>query len=771
MKPKYILFYFLLVITSHSIAQNLPIGEWRAHLPFNKARLVTEGNNKIYCGAEDGLFIYNKSDNSLQSMSKINGLSDINLSALKYNAGRDLLVVGYENGNVDLISGKNIYNIADIKRKSIIGSKRINNLIFIDKYAYMACGFGIVVMDLDKREIKDSYFLSSDGTSINIYGLAQDGTRLYAASDSGVYSVNINDPNINFYGTWLKILDPAPGIVYNLIAFFNNFLYVNYHPPATSYDGLHKYENNNWVDANIAIYAMQALEVSNNKMTVTGNFDIKVFDGTNEIVTVNPSNYQHPGNLFDAVYEGETVWAADNQKGLVKFNKSVFSEFIVPNGPHSKRSAGMQILNNQLWVGHTASGKKWDPYYTRDGFSTFVDETWTTYDASNVSSPIVSLDTLWDFMSLAIDPRKTNHVFLGSRGAGLLEFDDGKVKNYYNEANSTLKGETGFASSLKIGGVAFDSQYNLWVVNSTVPTPLNKLNTDAKWEAFSFPGAVGGSTSNQELIIDSYGQKWMDVGELGLLVFDDSGTLGSVKYKFLNSELGKGHLPSTDVRALAEDKEGQIWIGTAAGVAVFYSPSSVLGDNTNFDAQQVLLKQDNTYQYLLATEQVTSIAIDGANRKWFGTANSGVYLMSADGTEQLLHFTAETSPLLSDNIFCIAINQKTGEVFIGTDHGIISYKGDAIEGDEACNDTYVYPNPVYHEYEGPIAIKGIMNNGNVKITDISGTLVYETTALGGQAIWNGKNFKGEKAHTGVYLVFCSDADGTNTCITKLLLFN
>ena len=259
----------------------------------------------------------------------------------------------------------------------------------------------------------------------------------------------------------------------------------------------------------------------------------------------------------------------------------------------------------------------------------------------------------------------------------------------------------------------------------------------------------------------------MDHNHNGLLVFDETGNNGPNKSVFFGSNAG---LPSTDIRAIAEDKDGQVWVGTAKGVAVFYNPGAALANPPSV-ASQILLQQDNTYQYLLSTDEVTSIAIDGANRKWLGTSAAGVFLMSADGTEQILHLTAENSPLLSNNILCMAMNQKTGELFIGTDHGIISYKSDAIDGSDQCNDTYVYPNPVYHEYDGPIAIKGVMNNGNIKITDISGTLVFETTALGSQAIWNGRNFAGEKAHTGVYLVFCSDADGTNTCITKLLLFN
>ncbi|HKR03696.1 MAG TPA: two-component regulator propeller domain-containing protein [Bacteroidia bacterium] len=770
-KTKIITLLFLFFILSAAHAQNTAIGQWKAHLPFNKARLLTQSDTKIYCGVEDGLFIYSKTDNSFETITKVNGLSDIQLSALNYYPAKDILLVGYENGNMDIFQGNKVYNVADIKRKNILGSKRINNILFFDNYAYLSCAFGIVVLNLDKKEIKDSYYLSLFGNANAIYDLATDGTNLYAASDSGVFSANIFDPNINYFGNWNTIrLDTIPSEVCDHITWFKNKLYIAFHLTG-DYSAIFNYDNGSWINTLIGSQALHTIQIANDQFILTSSNDVKVckfIDGSLQKTSdFNPPTFT---SMRDAILDNSNIlWVADEIKGLFKAISNSSYEFFIPDGPHSKLAAGMQILNNQLWVGHSTTGAKWDNSYSGDGFSTFVDDKWTTYDKTNLTSPIVNLDTVYDFMSLAIDPRNSNHIFLGSRGAGVLEFERGVgIKNYYNEANSSLQSAQGNSGSCQLGGMAFDKDYNLWMANSTTAAPMSELKTDGTWQSFSFPGVFGAPPFLGEFFIDSYGQKWMDNNGGGVLVFDDSFTLGPRKYNFLNSD--SGGLPSNDIRAMVEDREGQVWVGTAKGVAVFYNPASVLALPAA-TAQQILLKQDNTFQYLLATEEVTSIAIDGANRKWFGTTNAGVFLMSADGTQQILHFTVENSPLLSNSIACMAINQKTGEVFIGTNRGIISYKSDAIEGDDKCNDTYVYPNPVYHEYEGPISIKGLMANGNVKITDISGTLIYETTALGGQAIWNGKNFKGEKAHTGVYLVFCSDEEGKNTCITKLLLFN
>jgi hypothetical protein len=465
-----------------------------------------------------------------------------------------------------------------------------------------------------------------------------------------------------------------------------------------------------------------------------------------------------------------TVWIADNEKGLVKAINSQQYTSIIPNGPRSAMSAEIEVVNDVLWVCHSERGRKWNTTYSKEGFSQFKDEQWTTFNSKTVSSTIASLDTFFDPMSIAVDKRNSDRLFAGSKVVGVLEFVNGNVKSFFNEQNSSLQVPTGNPGVCEIGDMAFDSNNNLWVVNSA-PAPLSVYKTDGTWQSFSFPGALTGNIFAGELLIDSYNQKWADFNESGILVFDDSKPQGSTRFRLLSSGTGTGGLPSADVRCMAEDLQGQIWVGTAKGVAVFYSPGSVLQGGTGTDAQQVLIYADGSYQYLLETEVVSAVAIDGANRKWFGTENSGVFLVSADGTTELLRFNSSNSPLPSNNITALGINQKTGEVFIGTDKGMMSYRSDATLGKEFCENTYAYPNPVRPGYEGPIAITGLVNNGRVKITDVSGTLVYEANALGGQAIWYGKNFNGEKVKTGVYLVFSSDAEGKNTCITKLLFVN
>ena len=227
------------------------------------------------------------------------------------------------------------------------------------------------------------------------------------------------------------------------------------------------------------------------------------------------------------------------------------------------------------------------------------------------------------------------------------------------------------------------------------------------------------------------------------------------------------------INCIAKDLDGNVWVGTNQGPLVFYSPSDILyGGNTI--AQKVKIPRNDgsgLADYLLNTEEITTIIVDGANRKWFGTKNAGAYLFSEDATKEINSLDSESSPLPSNWITSIAIDPNSGEVFIGTDYGTLSYRGAATESTDDMNQVYVFPNPVREDYYGPITITGLVNDADVKITDISGNLVSIPEVLGGQAIWDGNNQGGERAKTGVYIVFISNKDGTKTFITKILLIN
>ena len=328
----------------------------------------------------------------------------------------------------------------------------------------------------------------------------------------------------------------------------------------------------------------------------------------------------------------------------------------------------------------------------------------------------------------------------------------------------------------RLGGTAFDLENNLWVTNSAVPEPISVKKADGKWKSFTLDGML--SDNNLGRIINTtYDHKWVvcPLGH-GLFAFDVNGTIDDIsddRYKKFDIVDVNGEIISNYVYCLVEDRDGNHWVGTDKGIVVYYSPTRVFDEGPFYGQQIIVPRNDGTglADILLGTEKVTSIAVDGANRKWIGTSKSGLYLVSDDGLEEVHHFTEENSPLLSNNITDIVINDENGLVYIGTDRGLISYKSTAIDGREDFSGVYVYPNPVHHDFDGEIVITGLVGDVNVKITDITGNIVYETTALGGQAIWDGRSFSGDRVSTGVYMIFCTDDEGSKTHITKLLIIN
>jgi hypothetical protein len=352
-----------------------------------------------------------------------------------------------------------------------------------------------------------------------------------------------------------------------------------------------------------------------------------------------------------------------------------------------------------------------------------------------------------------------------------------QLKQIYNQDNSPLQNINPFTNGfVRVGGMAFDQMHNLWINNSDVSKPIQVLKNNGEWKSFAIGNTINAPTMS-DMIVDEFNQKWVVLPRgFGLLVYNDNYTIDDESddyYKQLDIRDETGALITNNIYCIAQDLDGVIWLGSDLGVLAYYNPGG-FKDNNNFFASRLKVyeqENDTVVQYLLETQTVTAIAVDGANRKWLGTSGGGVFLVSDDGQQTIVSFNKENSPLISNNIKDIEINDNTGEVFFATDLGIVSYKGTATTGHADFFDVYVYPNPVMSNYTGEITITGLVSNVDVKITDVAGNLVYETRALGGQAQWNAMNFKGERVKTGVYLVFNSNVDGTKTYVTKILVYN
>ncbi len=763
-------------VGSDGIAQ-LAIGQWRDHLSYKKGISVTQSDDMLYCATESGIFSVKKSDNSIERLSKISGLSDVGVNTIRFNDYNNTLLIAYKNANLDLITGKTIYNMSDIKRFILTAKKTINNIYFINETAYLACGFGIVALDMDKKEVRDTYYIGKNGGYINVHDITSDANYIYAATDSGVYRASWNSPNLADFNSWSKF-SVLPKGAYSTIASFAGKIYTDFASTLSwGHDTIFEYNGTTWshfLKPDTSFFPVRKMEASHDRLMISLVGHEAIFDTLETVLGIINSYTAYNIDPYQCITDksnSDVYWIADNINGLTK-NYQIIGGTVsfAPNGPNTSDVYSMSMADEDLWVARGARTDTWSGIYNPAEAYKFIGENWSGI----TSATIPALDSVRDIVSVTIDPADKEHVFLGSLGVGLIEIRHDSLVNIWNDSNSSLQ-STGWSSafhSITVFGAAYDDKGNLWVTNATAPSPLSVYKTDGTWQAFNFSSLIVNPVAGS-ILIDRAKQKWIILPRgVGILVFDEKGTwsTGDDKMKLLTANPGKGNLPSNEIECMVEDKDGEIWVGTDKGIAVFYCADQVLS-SSGCDAQQILLEQDGHTQILLLTEVVTAIAVDGANRKWIGTQNSGVFLMSADGTQQVRHFTVDNSPLLSNEIRSIVINPKSGEVFFGTASGIISYRNDATEGLEDFTDVYAFPNPVKPGYEGPIAIKGLVENAIVKITDVSGGLVYQTKALGGQAIWYGRNFSGEKSASGVYLVFCSNDDGTKTFITKILLVN
>lgn len=769
-------FHSTVLLAQNSIPQ-VGIGQWRYHIPYSSGQLVADAGSKVYCATKSGMFVYNKDDGGIDRLSKITGLAELEITTIAYNASKSVLVVAYSNANIDLIyDDGTIINISDIKRKNITSDKTINNIVFRNNFAYLAASaVGIVVIDLDKKEIKDTYYIFSTTGNNSINALTFNNNTFYAAASSGIYFADINNPNIFNYTAWQKDLTSlAPNADHTSIAVHNNKVYSSYKVPSGN-DVIEVFDGSSWTNAALTNAYSIFLSTSNGLLIVKTVFGIASYDNNMNIVhNVTSLSYANANPVAAVVDAQNIMWAADANNGLNKITLPFDHELINPNGPFSTRVWKMAESNGSLWVTSGSVIVTGGGNNNGEGVYRLTDNTWRSYNKYN--DPGYDSLVAYNVTAVAVDPDDDKHAFVGTWASGVLEYNENGVANVYNANNSPFTGlNVPNYHLIQVGGLAFDSQKSLWCTQNVNNNALLRRTKSGAWSTFNIPVSI----SNYfffGLTIDDNDQKWFiprtgSTG-LGLAVYyeNDANNPNDDNVKLLTDGVGNGNLSSKNINAVVKDKDGALWIGTEKGVCVIYNPANVF-TGADFDAQKILVEIGGFAQYLLESEVVTAIAVDGANRKWFGTNAAGVFLQSSDGSKQLLNFNKDNSPLPSNTINDIAIDSKTGEVFFGTDKGIVSYRSDATEGGTVCDDYSVFPNPVSHDYSGPIAINGLVKDAAVKIVDTSGQLVYETKANGGLATWYGNNMLGVRVQTGVYTVLVANEDGSESCTAKILFVN
>ena len=753
--------FFLLLFSQNIFCQGVAVGKWRIHASLDDIVAVADAGDKIFCASHAGLFSVDKIEHSFMVYSKATGMSDVGISTIAWHEPTKTLLVAYTNSNIDFITPSGVVNLNDIQQKSIIGDKTIYQIAFNGNNAYLACGFGVVNIDMAQRQFADTYIVGNNGISATITSIAISNNQIWAQTKSDLRYINLNNPLISDYQYWNQITLPKTS---SYILSFNKKIF------SKQGDSIMLLQNNQWQLAfyfqnkNInCVFAndKHLIIATKNKLT-NDSLQLLVYDENLKMVQrKNILNGVSTAIMGLEDFANQSFWLVDIYNGMFLFSKNNQGEKLAPNANHYNTSYAFAEKNNTVWIAGGMTNN-YQYTYVPNGFYSFSNEQWFTHDRYTNRA----LDSVYDLIATAISPDNSK-VYFASFGWGLTEYtpETDKVVVYKNY-NSILSIANGDPTKIRVSDLAFDSQGNLWMNNNVATQPIVVKKADGTWKKFSTPNNI---ISLQKIIVDKNDQKWMTTESSGIVVFNSGSDIDNTaddQYRVLGKGTGNGGLPSDKVHAMAEDKDGQIWVGTDAGVVVFYDAANIIQGG---DAQQIIVSNptDSIANYLFAAEVITDIKVDGANRKWVSSSH-GVWLMSADGLKEIYHFTKDNSPLISNIVYAIGLNNTTGEVFFATDAGMCSFKSDATKGGDTNGDVLAFPNPVPHNYAGTIAIRGLVDNAYVKITDVNGQLIYSTKALGGQAVWNGKNLQGEKTASGVYLVFATNADGSETVVSKIL---
>lgn len=739
------------------------MGQWRDYFAFNDARALGVNGSVIYCAVTNGFFAYNTDNGELNRYTTVNGLSEVDITAIAPIPEKGITLVGYKSGNIDLVyeDSKRIVKLPFIKDKPMAGSKCINHFYYFNSLVYVSTDFGLVVINPDKLEVRDTYYIVESSGSLKVNMLVVWNGKFWAATSQGVFSANTNDPLLISYERWEResfFTDPTNECL-NVTAEGNYLMALE---KTLGNDVIWMNSGSGWVEFDRPFDDMVGISMGYGRLYAYSSNAVQVYNlqGIKEELI---SSYLFGGSprVAQCIPIGNSRLAiADEFNGLVILSPGSHSVHS-PMGPfnnkffHIDASANMVVAASGAY--DAAFGNFWNPFiahtYSEGKWSYFAD--WFNHDAVRVKA----------------DPRNPDVFYVASWGGGLYKITNGSLTEHYNPDNSTLQSVFPGQPYCRIAGMDMDTKGNLWVANSEVPNPISVLMANGSWKAFPYSTAIGTSRIIS-LTVSPTGIIWLALArDNGLFVLNPGNDVESasddIYLKFRPRDANGNTLPN-EVTALAFDRDGYVWLGTNQGVLVSYNPQRVLQGETRFQKIKIPDVVEGLAVYLLETEEVTCIDVDGGNRKWFGTAKSGVYLFSADGTKQIQHFNTKNSPLPSNTILSVKTHPVTGEVFIATDKGLIAYRGDASQPAESFGKVYAFPNPVRPNYNGLITIAGLMENSVVKITDIAGNIVYETRSNGGLATWDGKNRNGQRVATGVYLIFCSDSRGEQATVTKLL---
>ncbi|MCS6973095.1 MAG: T9SS type A sorting domain-containing protein [Cyclobacteriaceae bacterium] len=725
--PKFYAAFYL--ISFSTVAQQLEVGSWYVHPSFNRIPALAQLNNQTYAAAANGLFIAHP-DGEIEKIT-LPTLSRAGIRTIASDGAQNQLLIGYEDGQLDILKNKNVFRYSRIRNATeITGSKTIHHINIKNTTAYLASDFGVVVFDLTQREIRETWRnLGPAGEQRKVFQSALKGDSIFIATENGIQGGNLND-NLLDFTRWKRFNQGLFNRTFTTLVSFNGFLFT-----AIPSDGIYRYDGTAWIRqgylTNENSYRLFAS--ADYLYVIAGNRMFRI-SSSNEVVEIISDLFNQPLCVLETP---SGLRVGDSRNGLLSGNGTTWMKTL-PNGPSFDVPLRLRHNTGRIYAvsgGYTVS---FTPAGTEQPVNQIESGTW---------SPI----TDWlnrDVTDVAFSGNKS---VVGSFSDGLQVITPAENR-IFNSGNSPITGNrvTALATS---GNV-------VWVANYNATQSLHRLNPDNSFTSFSFPPLA--SRFPLDLVVDGAGQVWMRLNPTtggGILVFNPT----TNNHVYLTEAAGTGGLPSRNVYALTVDRNGWVWVGTDAGVAYFSNPGGVFSGNVN------AVKPIFEGRFLLREEKVTAIAIDGGNRKWFGTER-GLWLFDATVTQQLNYFTTANAPLPSDRIQHIVFDDA-GNAFMATDKGLVTYRSDASEPQNRLSSIKIFPNPVPETFTGWVGISGLTEESTVRITDLAGRLIWQSKSNGGTAAWNVRDYGGQRPPTGIYLVFAITADGKETLVGKLALIN
>lgn len=763
-------FFIFSVSAPLSIGQvSTDLGIWIDHLPYSRGGDIAENNGVVYAATQQGLIIFDVQDKVMRRLSVINGLSDVDLTSLAWSNRHNVLMIGYSNGNLDVLRGEKVTNYPDLQLSdNFSGLKSINDIHIQGDTAFLATDFGIVTFDIRERLFRETYLIGQDGSILSVKQTHTDNQNLYAATEEGLLYAPLESAKF-FFQNWQRDFGMAREI--DKVTVFDEKVFVNRTRSDFADSIWYRSDTGRWEHfAPATITQNNDLRTSKGNLIVCNNFEARAYDKDFQFTkNFNGTNLEDSTFAPRSALIGsnpENFWVTCNNNGLFQIFQ-VFPFVVQPNSPESGNAFSMEASAGNLFVAPGGVSTPGAPLFNNEGFFAYIDREWQHF-------PNNLFGNARDVVDIVVDPLDPQHIFASVYGTGIVE---GRIKGKSFEYIRTIDPNTdngaldptGNGKDLRVYDMESDAEGNIWLSITLSSTPLGVIRPDGTVEGFSL-GSAANDASLENILVTSGQQVWLQRRNNGLVVVDVSNP-SALQIKVLGVNEGNGNLPSESVLSLAEDRDGEIWIGTNEGLAVLFSPQNIFEPERSFDATILVIDADGdgNGDRVLGSQALTDITVDGANKKWIASSGSGVFYLSEDGRRQLQRFTESNSPLPSSRINKVEVAPESGLVYFASDKGLAAFQGSATEGVENMTDVFAFPNPVRPDYQGPILIRGLVTNAQVKITDVEGNLVYETVAEGGQAIWDGRNFDNRKVASGVYLAYITDDLGRNTDVAKILI--